>query len=67
MSQKCKMVLGLPSHLQGLVQLRASNLTFSGSRDMMQFRVVQWTMADTQDGVEVTAEKRKGNLIIYYK
>ena len=52
-SQLCKMRLDLPSKLQGLVRLEPGELTFSGSREMLQFRVENWSMRRTQTGLEV--------------
>ena len=54
MSQVCKIKLELPSKLQGLVRLEPGNLTFSGSRQMLQFRVENWEMVRTKAGVEVS-------------
>lgn len=51
--QHCAIVLGVQPHLEGLVSLDSINLTFSGPREMMQFRVSQWSMANTDAGVEV--------------
>ena len=52
-SQVCKIKLELPSKLEGLVKLERGQLTFSGSRDMLQFRVEDWQMARTSEGLEV--------------
>ena len=51
--QLCKMRLDLPSKLQGLVRLEPGELTFSGSVEMLQFRVENWNMSRTQTGLEV--------------
>ena len=52
-SQLCKMRLDLPSKLQGLVRLEPGQLTFSGSVEMLQFRVENWNMTRTQTGLQV--------------
>ena len=47
------MKLDLPSPLQGLVRLEPGQLTFSGSLEMLQFRVENWSMSRRQSGLQV--------------
>ena len=52
--QVCKMRLNLPSSLEGLVSLLPGEIRFSGSREMLQFRVENWSLARTEAGLEVS-------------
>ena len=47
----------LPSKLEGLVKLKPDLLSFSGSREMLQFTVEDWRMTETGEGLEVSCEK----------
>ena len=47
----------LPSKLEGLVKLKPDLLSFSGSREMLQFTVENWRMTETGEGLEVSCEK----------
>ena len=48
------MRLNLPSSLEGLVSLQPGEIRFSGSREMLQFRVENWSLARTEAGLEVS-------------
>ena len=51
------MKMELPSKLEGLVKLKPDLLSFSGSREMLQFTVEDWRMTETGEGLEVSCEK----------
>ena len=48
------MRLNLPASLEGLVSLQPGEIRFSGSREMLQFRVENWSLARTEAGLEVS-------------
>ena len=50
------MKMGLPSKLEGLVKLKPDLLSFSGSREMLQFTVEDWRMTETGEGLEVSCD-----------
>lgn len=58
-TQVCTIQLQTPKHVKDLVRLRTGELSYQGPKDLIQFTVLDWSITEVEEGVEVSVRFRR--------